>query len=186
MSQPNIFNIVAEFNLNKKPDWLDGFRKKYDKPYRYHITLKTCTFFDNNKFENLKNDLESITKKYNSIQIIFNELFMGHTSTGECIMIKADKNKKLFKLQKEIANKFSNYGEHVSEEYKKFESNFEPHITIARHLTCEQYERAKNELIKDLYCKALIKEIVLTVARENTFEEWSKPENKLSYFLNEE
>ncbi len=62
MSNKKIFHIAAELDLTKKPDWLDDFRVKYDKPYPNHITLKTNTFFDSNDFKNLKNDFTNKKK----------------------------------------------------------------------------------------------------------------------------
>jgi len=181
-----IFNIVAEFDLIKKPSWIDAFRLKYDEPYRYHISFKTLTYFNEKKLENLKNELKIIANAYSSIGVIFNELYINITSKGGCIMIKAKSNKKLFKLQDEISNRFSKFGKHISEEYKKFEKNFNPHITIGRHLTAEQLKRAKNDLRNDLFVEALVDNLVLSVAKEDTFEEWFNPKNKLSFKLQKE
>lgn len=181
-----IFNIVAEFKLTSKPNWLDDFRKKYDKPYNYHTTLKTCTYFNENEFEELKITLKKILKSYSPHEISFNKVIIRQTSKGGCIMIKSDKNKELVKLQKEISEKFSKYGKHISKKHKKFEINFNPHITIARHLNQEQLIDAKNELKEDIHCKAKIKQLVLTTAKQDSFEEWSNLNNKTYFSLNRE
>jgi len=183
MNDKKIFHISSDFDLIKKPVWLDNFRQKYDKPYRYHITLKTSTYFDDKNFENLKADMENIAKKYGKIPIVFDELFINHSLKGGCIMIKAKSNEELTGFQKEISNKFSKYGAHTTDEYEKFERNFEPHITIARHLTPEQLENAKHELKKDLFCEALIETLSLTTVKNDLFEEWSNPQNRLHYKL---
>lgn len=184
MKNRKIFQIAAEFDLNKKPDWLDSFRLKYDQPYSYHITLKTSTYFDRNGFRNLKDELSDMARKYTQFKVIFNKLFISSSSGGGCIMIKAKNNNILLKLQNEIAEKFSKYGEHIAKEYKIFENNFKPHITIARHLAQEQLRSAKGELKKDLFCEALVKELVLTTVKNDLFEEWSDPENRFRCKLN--
>lgn len=181
MSNRKMFNIVAELKLMDKPNWLDSFRKKYDKPYHYHITLKTCTYFNENELENLKFTLKDILKIFNPIKITFNKVFIRQASKGGCIMIEADKNEKLISLQKNISEKFSKYGKHISKEHRTYEVNFNPHITIARHLSQEQLIDAKNELKENTHCKAKIKELVLTVANHDSFDEWSNSNNK-TYF----
>lgn len=181
-----IFNIVAEFDLTKKPLWLDAFRLKYDKPYRYHISFKTLTYFDEANLENLKNELEVIANTHSDIKVIFNELHINSTSKGGCIMIRAEHNKKLLELQNEISNKFSKFGKHISEEYENFERNFDPHITIARHLTANQFEKAKKDFKKDLFSEAIIDNLVLGVSKKDTFEEWSDPKNKSFYKFSKE
>ena len=45
MSQ-KIFSITVEMDLIVKPDWLEGFRKKYDYPYKYHLSLKNSNAKD--------------------------------------------------------------------------------------------------------------------------------------------
>lgn len=183
MKNKKIFNIVTEFSLVKKPTWLDSFRKKYDKPYPYHITLKTCTYFNPNKLRNLKQDLSNISRSFKEIRVVFNKLSIKHTSNGGCIMIKAKRNIELSKLKNEISYIFSKYGRHIAKEYQNFEAKFEPHITIARNLTEEQLKNAKRELKTNLNCEAIIKELVLSKAEENTFEEWSNQNNKVRYTL---
>jgi 2'-5' RNA ligase len=184
MPNKKIFNVVAEFELDKKPDWLDDFRKKYDKPYHYHITFKNNTYFEESDLEKIKIDLENILKSYRKIKIIFNNLFFSQTSKGNYIMIRAEKNEALDKLQKEISSKLSKYGNNISEEYKKFETNFEAHITIARALTQEQLNSAKTEMKEDIYCEVELKEVFLTIAKEDTFDEWNNPNNKTLFKLN--
>ena len=176
-----IYNIVAEFDLIKKPKWIDAFRLKYDKPYRYHISFKTLTYFDEANLENLKNELEIIVNTHSNIKVIFNELHINPTSKGGCIMIRAEHNSKLIELQNEISNKFSKFGKNISKQYNSFERNFDPHITIARHLTVDQLENAKKDLKKDLFSKTIMNNLVFGVAKKDTFEEWSDPKNK-SFF----
>ncbi|MDA2936218.1 2'-5' RNA ligase family protein [Patescibacteria group bacterium AH-259-L05] len=183
MSNGNFFNIRADFDLNVKPPWLDDFRSKYDLPHDYHITFKTTTKFKSEDFENLNTELKIISKSHRPFIVVFDELFISSTSSGWCMMIKAQYNQELFDLQKEVAEKFSKYGDHTTKERESFEKNFDPHVTIARHLTPEQLRKAKRELKKDLMCEALINSLTLATVKEDTFEEWSNPANRIFYKL---
>ncbi|MDD5731949.1 MAG: 2'-5' RNA ligase family protein [Patescibacteria group bacterium] len=184
MNNQNFFQISADFDLKSKPEWIDSFRLKYDLPYDYHITFKTTTNFNDEDFENLNIGLKEVLEKYKPFVVIFDELFIAPAPSGWCIMIKAKHNEDLFKLQKEIVERFSKFGTHPSKQKEEFEKNFDPHITIARHLSDEQLEQAKGELKDDLTCEALIDSTTLTTTKGDTFEEWSKPENRKFYKFN--
>lgn len=181
MNDIKFFQISADFDLTKKPDWFDNFRLKYDLPYDYHITLKTTTNFKREDFDSLGRELKAILDKYKSFSVVFGELFISQAPSGWCIMIRAKHNEELFALQKEIAEEFSKYGDHTTKERASYEKDFNPHITIARHLDVEQLEKAKSELKEDLVCEALIDSITLRTVKEDTFEEWSNPENMMIY-----
>lgn len=183
MKAKMIFHVSTDFDLIQKPVWLDNFRAKYDKPYPYHITLKNSTYFDKNDFKKLKNDLGKITKEYKKIKITFDKLFISPSPKGICIMIKAQQNKTLLKLQKEISKQLSKYGKHTHKAYAKFEKNFKPHITIARYLNPKQLKIAKSELEKNLRCQAIITNFTLTTVQHDLFKEWNNPKNKLYYKL---
>lgn len=183
MNSGNFFQISADFDLKIKPIWLDDFRLKYDPSYDYHITFKTTTNFKSEDFENLNTELKTISNNYRPFIVIFNELFISSASLGWYIMIKAKYNQKLFNLQKEIAERLSKYGNHTTKEQEGFEKSFNPHITIARHLTLEQLKKAKSELKKDLICEALIDSLTLTTVKKDIFEEWSNPTNRIFYKL---
>jgi 2'-5' RNA ligase len=186
MDSQKLLSIGAEFDLKKKPDWLDAFRRKYDRPFRYHVTLKTSTYFRSRDLESIKSEVLTITGKYPAMSIIFNKLFIGPSPKGMCIMIEAENNTKLTNFQKEISVAISKYGEHLTEQHKNFELNFRPHITIGRELTPAQFNTAKQELKEDLRCEATIEEVVLTTVDRDVFEEWSKASNKTHYWLSPE
>jgi len=183
MRNKRMFNIAAEFGLTRKPDWIDNFRKKYDKPYHCHITLRTNSYFDYKNFKKLTANLNDVTRKYKKIKVTFDKLLIAPGTRGECIMIKAVKNKEIYSLHREIANKFSKYGPHITTLHEKFDKKFIPHLTIARHLTAEQLKNAKKELKPDLLCTGVITELVLTTVKNDCFEEWGDPKNKLHYKL---
>jgi 2'-5' RNA ligase len=182
-NQNNLFQISADFALDEKPTWLADFRKKYDLPYDYHITFKTTTTFQDQDLDNIKKEIQTIAQNYGPVEIVFDKLFIDSTSHGWYIMLAARPNAVLTKLQKEISQKFSRYGQHTNENNKQFERNFNPHITIGRRLTPPLLTQAKKDLGEDLLCQTTIKSITLTIAREDTFDEWSKPQNRIFYQL---
>ncbi|MFA6422354.1 MAG: 2'-5' RNA ligase family protein [Candidatus Buchananbacteria bacterium] len=181
MNNKKLFQISADFNLKTKPAWLHDFRLKYDLPYDYHITLKTTTNFEYDNFEKLNIELKNISNSYQSFEIIFDKLFIAHALHGWCIMIKAQYNKKIIELQKEIVTKFSKYGSHITKKEEDFENDFNPHITIARHLSSKQLEKAKDELKNNLICEATIDSLILTTMEKDIFEELSDPNNRIIY-----
>lgn len=178
-----LFNITAEFDLTKKPDWLDGFRAKYDKPYRYHVTFKTNTFLESNNFDQLKADLKEIAQKHNKVKVTFDTLFTNVSPRGHCIMIRAKESKELTDLQKEISARFARYGSHINKQYKEFEENFTPHLTIGRHLTKDQLQKALKEVGRNLFCETLISELILTTVTEDDFSQWVDEGNKVKFWL---
>lgn len=178
MENKEIFQISADFELDVKPAWINDFRSKYDKPYSYHITLKNSTYFNPKNLNDIKKDLTEITENFSRIKVVFDKLFLSKSPKGECVMIEAIPNKELSNLQKLISERLSKFGKHIYPEYKEYENEFRPHITIARYLDSEQMERAKNDLGKDMHCEATINKLVLTVAKEDTYEEWSNPDNE--------
>lgn len=176
-----LFQISADFTLSKKPAWLDAFRLKYDLPYDFHVTLKTTTYFSLTDEEEIKRMVKQISEKQEPFEIIFDKLYIGQAPSGWCIMIEAKPNDELIKLQKLISDSFSKYGDNISEDKTRFENEFRPHITIARHLTEDRLEQAKNELGTGLHCEATIDSLSLYVVDEDNFSQWSKPENGFIY-----
>lgn len=176
-----LFQISADFNLTVKPDWLDAFRHKYDLPYDFHVTLKTTTCFNPTDEEEIKQTAKQISEKQEPLEVIFEKLYISQAPSGWCIMIEAKPNDELIKLQKIISDSFSKYGEHASEDKRRFEKEFRPHITIARHLTKDELKQAQSELGTDLHCKSLINNLSLYIADEDNFSQWSKPENRFVY-----
>lgn len=178
-----LFVISCDFDLVKKPIWLDAFCTKYGKSWLYHITLKTQTSFDSKNVDELKTNLKKIVNNFHSLKIIFNHIKISRTSKGNCIMIMAEKNEELLQLQEVVSNTFSKYGQHSNEDYEKHEKNFNPHITIARRLDSNQLNDAKKELQTDTHCEAEIKDVTLSLVENDALEEWSKPENRFIFKL---
>jgi 2'-5' RNA ligase len=74
-----IFCNILQFKSYKKPVWFDEFRKKYDKPYRLHITLRSPCFVDDSNIDGLKEDVSNIFStikiKNHKLVIYFNQIF---------------------------------------------------------------------------------------------------------------
>ena len=178
-----MFSITFELELSQKPDWLDDFRKKYDHPYEYHITLKTKSYFDEKDLKEIKTKLSEISKVTNKIKINFEKLRIDLSTKGWCIMIDAEENRELMGFQKYISSEFAKYGEHVDENSAKYEKDFHPHITIARKMDKDTCDKAESELVNDTHCEGIIKDLVLAVVDEDLSENWSAEKNRTIFKL---
>jgi len=177
------FNVTADFNLIKKPYWIKEFRKKYDKPYPSHVTLKTPTSLDKKDIDNIKKELKKIVKQFKPIEIVFNKLKINESAPGGgCIMIMALKNLQLSKLQKIISKRLVGFGEHIDLRYKIYEQDFKPHITIARKLTKTQLKSAIKDLQNNIACKAIISKITFAIVDDISFNSWLNSKSKKTYF----
>lgn len=178
-----IFQVTLDFKLQDKPSWLDSFRKKFDKPYEYHITLKYPTYIKEEDINDLKEEVAAISDASSRFVVEFNGYFFDKTDTGEIIMVKAKQNEDLVKLQKEIIERLKKYGSEVKAFYQKFENNFRPHITIARKLDDNLLRDAKKELKEHISCTAEIDSLSLTIYNDTGASVNEKKENTLHYPL---
>lgn len=178
-----VFSVVLHFALDDKPDWLDDFRKKYDKPYEYHITLKYPTYIEEKNIEKLKKELEKITKTQKAFTMVFDTFYFGETPSGKLIMVKAHKVDELIDMQKNIYKTLKKYGKVIKEHYQQYEKHFKAHITIARYLSEELFEKAKSELPEEIFCSAQIDKVVLVVEEKEEASEMTDPKNETYYEL---
>jgi len=181
-----IFAIYAKVELIKKPEWLDDFRIKYDKPYPYHLTLKPSTIVEDSEVSDIKNRLEKLFSNLeipeHKILLEFNSLNVRHdTASDICVMINSNKNDEIIKLQKEILSVLDKYKNYRKEKYKGYAENFTPHITIGRDLNEESYQQALKKLEKDYTCEGIIEEVVLVVMNNATVAEYNDPSNQTFY-----
>jgi 2'-5' RNA ligase len=173
-----IFYIAAELELASKPKWLDKFRKKYDEPHPYHITLKNPCWVDKKDISKLKSLFFKITEDKRQLKIKFSRLKIAQTDNGYVIMVGNETDESIRKLQKEIAKTFSQFGKHIEQKYTSFEKEFEPHITIARRLNSEGLEKARKELSGLVECVVYVKQIVLTIVKKWDVKEQNKSQNR--------
>jgi len=183
-----IFAVYTKVELTKKPDWLNGFRSRFDEPYEYHVTLKLPCVIEDAKvpeikakladfFSNLKIPNHKLTLTFNSLKV--------HRESPEdiCIMINAERNEEIFNLQKNIFSILSDYKQYLKIKYKIYEENFSPHITIGRNLDEQAYEKASLELKQDYTCEGVITKVVLGVVNNNNVTEANDPNNQTVYNL---
>ena len=177
--------ISFEFKLENAPEWLNDFRRKYDDPLPFHITLKTISTTPVANLHKIDRFLSTLVSKCRPFDINFNKLYTGSpTSNGFCIMVKAEPNTALNDLQSEISGFLSRYCEFAKPEYKTFEKNFTPHITIGRHLKQEEYDEAlKIFKDKDVELRAILDTLVLKIVDEPEIDSWNDPENHTVYKL---
>jgi 2'-5' RNA ligase len=179
------FYITTDFSLTVKPDWLDSFRTKYDDPGSYHVTLKNAVLYKEEDIQTIKNNIFEISLETEPFIITFDELYLGKTAKGHTIMIKAPPDNKIFSLQQRVQQAYIYFNEYLDDLHKSFDTNFNPHITIARHLNDTQFETAKNEMHSNLHCEATINNLTLTFEETEDAKEILASEVKTSYPFNQ-
>jgi len=181
------FVVYAKVELTKKPIWLDSFRLKYDKPHPYHVTLKPSCLIEEGNLPDIKNKLQVLFSNLKipggKISLKFNSLNIHRQVDGNVIMIDADKNETIDKIQKSILQTLNAYQNYRKEKYRSYAENFQPHITIGRELSPEICAQAEKELAQDYSCEGEIKEIVLVVVDNPVVEEANNPKNQTIYNL---
>lgn len=182
-----IFYISARIELTKKPEWLDRFREKYDKAYKYHVTLKQPCNIEDNKVEKAKAKFEALlhAKNYSPFTLKFDELVSDKSPSGNCIMINSS-DSNLNNFHAEIVKTLSEYKDYLKPMYEQFEENFQPHITIARELDDNSVTEVLREVPSDYYCEGVIQELVFLVVSEKNVEQANDRRNQTIYKLNKE
>ncbi len=183
-----IFVVIADVELTQKPDWLDDFRRNYDKPYAYHITLKQPCFIEEDKIEDIKNKLNNLflDDKFptHSIALTFDQLNVSKDALGGiCVMIDTSNGKEIADLQKKIVSTLLEFNHHYKPKYQNYEENFNPHITIGRDLTEDSYSEAAKQLEQNYACRGVINKIVLAVVDNWGPKESEDPNNQIIYNL---
>ena len=177
-----MFFLALEFELEEKPNWLDGFRIKYDAAFNYHLTLKYATFIKEKDLPKLSSEVKSLAKTSNPLTLEFVQYFFNKTETGNLIMVLAKHNNDLIRLQKMVVGELGKFGEPWKPYYHDFENNFKPHISIARNLSDGVFETAKSELKEQIYCKAKISKLALRVVDGNpSVDDFINPHNLTNY-----
>jgi len=160
-----------------------NFRKKYDDPVQYHISLKLPTYIDDVNLAKLKKITNETAKTSNSFAVDFDKYFFNKTSTGNLIMISARHNNNLINLQKEIVKRTKGFGKTIKPYYEDFENNFKPHITIARKLDDEDFLEAKSKIEKQIHCRANIDKLRLHIMKRTNGVDKFQDESSLYYKL---
>jgi 2'-5' RNA ligase len=171
------FSILCNLELLSQPDWLNDFRERYDEAHPYHVTLKNSTYLQKGSEEDIKTALHELLMHYSPFKLQFKKVFNSLTKRGECIMIEVEKGLDLIKLtqlQQEVRVAFARFGIHIKSSFLYYEENFNPHITIGRHLDSERFEHAWNEVLThdcQAFCVARVSAISLVFANAENEQE---------------
>ena len=179
-----IYAVWAKIKLNKKPDWLDNYQKKYNNLYEFHVTLKQPCFIDESDLPNIKlivpKVIDSFVFDNHKIEVVFKKIDADREDKS--IMISAEENDILMDLQYKIRTALKEYSNYRKQIQKEYETNFKPHLTIAMDLA-DKFDDAVRDIGKDTKCVGEITEIILSCVKENTVEEAKNPKNLTIYKL---
>lgn len=183
-----IFAVTANIEITTKPDWLDGFRARYDKPYAYHVTLKQPCLVEDDQVDEIKKKLSRLFDTTHipnhAIPLTFNVLKAPKDVPDDiCIMVRSTDDEQIRVLQKQIATVLSEYKKYYKPEYQGYEENFKPHITIAQGLNERTCQEAFEFLKQGCVCGGVITKILLTVAANFGPEEANDLKNQTVYKL---
>lgn len=191
------FAIYTNVNITEKPDWLDGFRSKYDLeyhadtdtfdvPYEAHITLTQPRFISEDKATKLRDNLKKFFNDYSGkIEVEFSKLHLDRQdiNSNGCIMVDSSKKDELSKLQLKMLDFIKENNNFCNITHKPYEENFIPHLTIGRDLSKTRFDKAISELPSKIQIKATICEVILAVVRDETAAERKDPKNLTVYHL---
>jgi 2'-5' RNA ligase len=175
---------LAKINLIKKPDCLDSYRKKYNNLYEHHVTLKQPCFIDDTEMPDISSIVSKVFSEFafpnHKIDVEFEEVVADREDKS--IMLLAEKNELLMKLQYKIKTALGEYSNYCEPETQEYETNFKPHLTITGEVG-EKFDEALKDVGKDTRCVGEITEIILSCVEENTIKEAKDPKNLAVYKL---
>lgn len=183
-----IFALYSKVELIERPDWFDAFYAKYNQSLVYHVTLKQSCYLEEVRVKEVKEGLSkffvSEPVPEHEVVLTFNELVLDdRASETKTIMLNAELDPRIYKLQQGILSVLDDYKQYVYPESRLWEQNFKPHITIASDISAACYEEALKELKQPYTCKGLIQDVSLVIVERMVPEEADKPENQVVYFL---
>lgn len=162
-----LFAVYCLVDLVNKPDWLDEYRRKYDKPYDFHVTLKQPCYIEESQIPSLKEKLLTFFNKPNfngsKIKLNFNQVILDDENPNDgCVMIRAE-DERINKLQRQILDELQGFNEYYESDMKEWEENFKPHITVARGLNSEKLILASSDLPQNYSFEGLIEKVELSI-----------------------
>lgn len=158
--------VRADLNITEKPSWLDAFREKYDEVFPYHLSLKRAVEIPEGEIAQAREKAVEIAKHFKPFELTFKELFIGHTKNGFTIMVRAEHEPVLRSLRDQVVQNFQNYTTYYQPQHQTFDQDFNPHVTIARHLNEAQLEEAKAAVQEPLNIRARIDALTFVVTQE--------------------
>ena len=180
-----IMAVYCRVELVAEPNWLKGFREKYDEPFEFHLTLKQSVYIDQDQLSDVKSRVCSVFKgssvPSHVIKVTFDELVLDQhdqrDGLGWVYLFSKSGSEVLNDLQVRIRNALQAFDDYVYTESKEYEENFKPHITIARGLNNKSFDEAIRVLGEDYRCEGMIKQIILSCVEKITVDESLKKEN---------
>ncbi len=183
-----IFAIYLNIDLTHKPEWLDEFRAKYDKPYEYHITLKQPVYIDESQVMDVRERVSvfvaGLQLPDHALTVAFDRVITDTKDSEDiCIMIRAAENIPLIDLQRGLVEALAGYENYCKPESAGWEKEFMPHITIGRDLNLDSLEQAQKEMHPEDLPTGIITELVLAVVDDLNPIEANNPKNQTVYQL---
>lgn len=182
-----IFALYSDVVLTKQPEWLDGFRKQFNEAWDLHITLKQPCFIQDKDIDQLKSVVSKFFSTFSvskhELNLVFKRVVIKNEEDGAIIMFMAEPNEVLADLQRKLCESLRQYSDYVESESQSYERNFQPHITIAQHLSVQQLNEAEKVLNSGEIGEALINGVTLSIVKELTVDESRRPTNKTVYKL---
>lgn len=180
-----IFALYTDIQLVNKPGWFDEFTRRYSKAWNHHLTLTQPRYIDEDDIDALKQKVSDFFASAGlaSISLAFNDVAVHKDEDGIDIFLHSAPNAALAALQKQLRDLLVGYEDFVNPQSQKYETDFKPHITIGRSLTETEYTRARGYVESGCACKALIREVVLSVVTSMTAKEAGEGANRTTYRL---
>lgn len=183
-----IYSIAATINLENKPRWLDDFRKKYDKPYDFHLTFQNSCTIESSKVTALKQNLKQFFLSHplkEKPTLVFDRVYSDpEDPEGATIMLKPSKSPtKIMEFQKRLLSAMEKYQNYLEPQNKIYDQNFVPHMTIARDLSLEKYQVALAELPRKIQCTGNISSVTLYLVDTPNLTEVNNPNNQTTFYF---
>lgn len=158
-----IFALYTTITLTKKPEWLDGFVKKY-QPRDLHVTLIQPRFIKENEISQLKQSIAQFFSAYmgGPMKVVFDDLIYDTEKSG-AIMACATNAPVLIQLQKDLCHILSGHPQYADPIREEYEKNFRPHITIGDEIPEDRYQESLSYLKEGCYCEGEIRDVVLAI-----------------------
>lgn len=182
-----VFAVYANVELTDKPSWLDDFRKEYDEPWDFHVTLKQPCFIKESELDDLRQRVSQFFSKQvakgSGMAVRFDEVVDDKGENDTTIMLRARGARDLVAIQEDLLLSLTEYVRYTRPHHQGYEENFEPHITIGRDLSDQQCQDASEYLKDGCVCEGMIREVILLVVKDDTVEEGLNPMNQTTYRL---
>lgn len=176
--------VYARVQLVRKPDWLEAFREHYNNSFEYHVTLKQGVYIEESQLPDIQRRLTALLRANivpeHTIRLTFDHLKTYREDSS--ILIMARPSDQIVNLQKSIVSALAQYKDYCEPELESYETNFEPHITIAFDLG-NRFDAAIADVQEDVLCEGVISEIVLSCINDVSLQEINNPANRTIYRL---